>query len=48
MGPVDISGEQRDGSSFQNTGLLPYSAPFTAQALARLGLRSQDVDLAAE
>jgi rSAM/selenodomain-associated transferase 1 len=29
-------------------GLLPYAAPFTATALARMGLRAQDLDLAAE
>jgi hypothetical protein len=29
-------------------GLLPYAAPFTALALARIGMRGQDLDLAAE
>jgi hypothetical protein len=29
-------------------GLLPYAAPFTGLALARLGMRAQDLDLAAE
>jgi rSAM/selenodomain-associated transferase 1 len=29
-------------------GLLPYAAPFTVAALARMGLRGQDLDLAAE
>ena len=29
-------------------GLPPYAAPFTAQALARMGLRAQDLELAAE
>jgi rSAM/selenodomain-associated transferase 1 len=29
-------------------GLLPYAAPFTALALARISLRGQDLDLAAE
>jgi rSAM/selenodomain-associated transferase 1 len=29
-------------------GLLPYAAPFTAMALARMGLRGEDLDLAAE
>jgi uncharacterized protein len=30
------------------SGLLPYPAPFTARALARMGLRSPGLDLAAE
>jgi hypothetical protein len=29
-------------------GLLPYAAPFTAAALARMGMRARDLDLAAE
>jgi uncharacterized protein len=31
-----------------SNGLLPYAAPFTALALARMGLRGSDLDLAAE
>jgi rSAM/selenodomain-associated transferase 1 len=31
-----------------SNGLIPYAAPFTALALARMGLRSQSLDLAAE
>jgi rSAM/selenodomain-associated transferase 1 len=30
------------------SGLLPYAAPFTALALARMGMRGQDLDFAAE
>jgi hypothetical protein len=29
-------------------GLLPYAAPFTSLALARMGMRARDLDLAAE
>jgi hypothetical protein len=29
-------------------GLQPYAAPFTAVALARMGVRGEDLDLAAE
>jgi hypothetical protein len=31
-----------------SNGLLPYAAPFTALALARMGMRARDLDLAAE
>jgi hypothetical protein len=31
-----------------SNGLLPYAAPFTALTLARIGMRTRDLDLAAE
>jgi rSAM/selenodomain-associated transferase 1 len=43
---VRLGGEA--GSPAWSNGLLPYAAPFTAQVLANIAWRTQDLDLAAE
>jgi glycosyltransferase A (GT-A) superfamily protein (DUF2064 family) len=40
--------EETAGGPRLGVGMLPYAAPFTALALARIGWRARDLDLAAE
>ena len=45
---ADGTNRAASGASDETDGLRPYPAPFTAMALAKIGRRRRDVDIAAE